>query len=596
LTEFTKDLGHHSAENDIDESVVQKKTNRSMKWARVLRLVPVVVLLMVSAIVGMLIQPTWIVHQFDVTPEMLESPESAVSYQNSGLTPADLERYQQDASLPVQNEVLILEKNEDGSINYSRLIASKHFGFWSLLPAMVAIALCWYCREPLAALLMGIACGALVMQQYDLTENILLPSMATRQTAGIILLYLWLLGGLMGIWTRTGAAVAFAETVTRHFVRGPRSAKFVAWALGIVFFQGGTISTVIVGTTVKPISDQHRVSHEELSYVVDSTASPIACLIPFNAWPAYVQSLIFIPGVSYLMTESDRINFYFAALPLSFYAMAAILGTLLLSFDVAPFLGKRFRKAIKRSRTTGQLSRENRQLTFETKTVSSQIQNHYQSHTAEFVVPILALIAVAMGSFFWTGTPQVRWAFGLALLISAITAYIRGMTLQDIVKGIGEGLQGVVMFSLILVLAVTMGNITQTAGGGLYLVECLGGSIPYWLLPGTLFAITIMIAFSTGTSWGTYAIAFPLTMPLAMAIASTQQLADEKLYLMINFACVLNGSVFGDQCSPISDTTIISALTTGTDLMDHVLTQIVPASLAAGVAVLGWTLLALTCN
>ena len=134
------------------------------------------------------------------------------------------------------------------------------------------------------------------------------------------------------MWSRTGAALAFADFMTRHFVRGRISAKLVAWFLGIIFFQGGTVSAVLVGTTVKPISDQNQVSHEELSYIVDSTASPVAALLAFNAWPGYVQGFIFVAGVPWLATESQRVSFFFQSIPYSFYSILAILATLALSF------------------------------------------------------------------------------------------------------------------------------------------------------------------------------------------------------------------------------------------------------------------------
>ena len=121
-------------------------------------------------------------------------------------------------------------------------------------------------------------------------------------------------------------------------------------------------------------------------------------------------------------------------------------------------------------------------------------------------------------------------------------------------------------------------------------MSLLGEQVPFWLLPLVLQLLTMIIAFSTGTSWGTYAIAFPLAMPLAWAICQSQGLANPELFMMVCFATVLNGSVYGDQCSPISDTTILSAMTTGCDLMDHVKSQIVPASYAAGLAALLWTL------
>src|SRR5690606_17330847 len=145
------------------------------------------------------------------------------------------------------------------------------------------------------------------------------------------------------------------DVMTKHFVKGPRSAMVVSWLLGVVFFQGGTVSTVLVGTTVKPIADKKRVSHEELSYIVDSTASPVASLLAFNAWPGYVQAFIFVAGVSFLATESDRIAFFFKAIPFCFYAIFAVAGTFLMSIEKPVFLGKQMKEAIKRARTTGEL-------------------------------------------------------------------------------------------------------------------------------------------------------------------------------------------------------------------------------------------------
>ena len=158
------------------------------------------------------------------------------------------------------------------------------------------------------------------------------------------------------------------------------------------------------------------------------------------------------------------------------------------------------------------------------------------------------------------------------------------------IEGIGEGLKGVVLGSVILILAITIGGIAKSAGGGVYLVELLGSSIPYYVLPAILMFLTVTIAFSTGTSWGTYAVAFQLALPLAWSVAMNAGIANPKVYLMICFATVLNGSVMGDQCSPISDTTILSSMCTGCDLMDHVKTQMIPAMYAAGLALICWTI------
>jgi Na+/H+ antiporter NhaC len=464
-----------------------------------------------------------------------------------------------------------------------------HYGLWSLLPAFITILLSWLTREPLTALFSGIVIGAFMMGQYDLTDQILIPSIAQIGTAGILLLYLWLLGGLLGIWSKTGAAQAFADYMVKHFVRGQRSAKLVAWFLGILFFQGGTMSTVLVGTTVRPLADKAKISHEEMSYIVDSTASPIAVVIAFNAWPAYIQALIFVPGVAFLATEADRLAFFFSAIPFSFYGILAVVGTLLLSLNITTFSGRRIREAHHRAETTGELDAPGAKPLSAKELQTCNIPSGYKAHVLEFILPLISLVAIAVLTFIVYGSPKINWAFGTALLLSAIIALAKGMSLSHIIDGFGNGLKGVVLASVILMLAVTIGAISKQIGGGLYLVSLLSAQVPYWLLPVILQLMAMIIAFSTGTSWGTFAIAFPLTMPLAWAIAQSTGIENPELFMMICFATVLNGSVYGDQCSPISDTTILSSMTTGCDMMDHVKSQIVPATFAASLAALLWT-------
>lgn len=472
---------------------------------------------------------------------------------------------------------------------YSLLEAKFHFGLWSLLPAFASIALCLLTKEPLTALLGGIVVGAFMLGRFDITDGVLIPSLASQSAAAVLLLYLWLLGGLMGIWAKTGAAQAFAEFMTKHFVRGPRSAKLVAWSLGIVFFQGGSVSTVLVGTTVRPLADKAKISHEEMSYIVDSTASPIASILAFNAWPAYVQALIFVPGVTFLATEADRIAFFFKSVPFSFYSIFAVLGTLLLSLEITKFSGKGIREARKRARETGELDAPGAMPMSAKELRATNVPEGYEPNVLEFFVPLILLIGIAVSTFVFTGSPQVNWAFGAALFVSFSVALLKGMSLGNAIEGFGDGLKGVVLASVILMLAITVGTISKEAGGGLYLVELLGQRIPFWILPVSLQVLTMIIAFSTGTSWGTYAIAFPLAMPLAWAVLQTQGITHPELFMAICFAAVLNGSVYGDQCSPISDTTILSSMTTGCDLMDHVKTQIVPATFAGSLAAVLWT-------
>ncbi len=560
--------------------------------------------LILSWIVGAVVPPTWTVSQ--AVLDVHTAGDGRLSYIARGervyFEAVPIERAElnptrvngSNVAPAVTEEFAVATVTRDGQARpvYYRLTAQYHWGYWSLLPAVVAVLLCWVTREPVPALLGGIVSGALILGQYDLTGQVLIPALATTNAAGILLLYLWLLGGLMGIWSRTGAAQAFAEFMTVRFVRGPKTAKLVAWMLGVIFFQGGSMSTVLVGTTVKPIADRENVSHEELAYIVDSTASPIASQLAFNAWPGYVQAFIFVSGVSFLATEADRISFFFQSVPFCFYAIFAVLGTFLLGIEKPLFLGKRLAAAMDRSRATGQLDADGAEPLSARELQASHVPAGYTPHVLEFFLPLGALIGIAIGTFVVTDSPNVHWAFGAALLLAVGMALAKGMALKELMAGFHDGIRGVVLGSVILLLAITIGGVNTQTGGAVFLVDQLGESIPYFLLPVLLQLLTMIIAFSTGTSWGTYAVAFPLAMPLAWAIAGAHELAHPELFMTLCFAAVMDGSVYGDQCSPISDTTVLSAMCTGCDLMDHVKTQIPQASIAAGLAAICWTAIA----
>lgn len=565
--------------------------------------------LMAAFYVGRYVPPTWTVEKvtidvkfdkkgrpFYIYKEKPKYIDNIIPFEKAGLNPDAISISNSERKTPAVKEEFTfhIEKAGDQLKKvYYQLIAKRHFQFWSLLPALMAVILCWLTREPVTSLLGGIFTGAVLLGKYDITNQVLVSSLMTENAASVLVLYLWLLGGLLGIWSKTGAAQAFADLMTRHFVRGPKTAKLVAWSLGIIFFQGGTISTVLVGTTVKPIADKEKVSHEELAYIVDSTASPIASQLAFNAWPGYVQAFIFVSGVSWLATEADRITFFFKSVPFCFYAIFAVLFTFLLSIEKSPFLGRRMKEAISRVRETGKLDADGAEPLSARELQSSHVPEGYKAHVIEFFVPLFTLIGIAIGTFIFKGSPEVLWAFGASLLVAMGLALIRGMSLKDLIAGFNEGLKGVVLGSVILLLAITIGGISKEAGGGIFLSQLLGEKLPYWLLPVMLQVLTIIISFSTGTSWGTYAVAFPLAMPLSWAVANANNLSHPEFFMTICFAAVMDGSVYGDQCSPISDTTVLSSMCTGCDLMDHVKTQLPQASIAALLAAICWTLLTL---
>ncbi len=474
----------------------------------------------------------------------------------------------------------------------------EHYGFWSILPPAVAIILAFVTREVISSLLVGILLGGIITGRINIVQEFLIPSIGTESYAQILLVYLWALGGLIGLWTRTGGAQTFADRAGARMVKGSRSAKAFAWVMGMVFHQGGTISTVLTGTTVRPVTDRHRVSHEELSYIVDSTASPAATLIPFNVWPIYVSGLV-IGTVPFITTPAEGIQFFFRALPFNFYGIFAILFTLLFALDAFPrklpfVVGRKMSNAIRRARETGKLDRDGAEPLAAQELTVVRIAEGYKTGLIDFFGPIGTLLGVAIVPYVYTyyilGSESpafpIAEAFMLAVLAGVAIALIKGMSLRNVVGAIVDGCKGVTIGAIVLALAVTLKSVADAVGTAAYIIDVTSGFLTPVILPALFLGLCMVIAFSTGTSWGTYAVVFPIAMPLAWSIN------PDPLFMMLCFGSVLGGSVFGDQCSPISDTTILSSLATGSDLMDHVYTQLPLALTAAAVSAALYTLIA----
>ena len=449
----------------------------------------------------------------------------------------------------------------------------------SLLPAAVTIGLAFATRRVIPSLFAGIVAGSAVLwlqtgswAESEPISRFLLPAIGSKSYARILLIYLWCLGGLIGMWEKTGGAEHFARSVVR-FVQGPRTAMLFTWFMGLVFHQGGTVSTVLVGTTVKPIADRHRVSHEELSYVVDSTASPVATLLAFNAWPLYITGIV-VGTIPLLATEESAYAFFWSALPYNFYAWLALSATLLFSLGWLPWVGRKMRTARERARRDGTLDRPGAEPLAMARSAQDTRPPDYRPSLWDFLLPIAVLLGIAIFPVVFLDQNRIDEAFIAALLVSMGIAMCRGMSLADVMDGFLRGCQTMTIGAIVLGLAVTLGTVSKELSTASFVVELMGDGIPVWSLPALLMALCMLIAFATGTSWGTYAVVFPLAMPLAWA------LNPDPTYIEVCFAAVLGGAVFGDQCSPISDTTILSSMFTGCDLMDHVRTQF-PIALAA---------------
>ncbi len=485
-----------------------------------------------------------------------------------------------------------------------------HYGWLSLLPAVVAIVLAFTTRQVILSLFLGIVTGGIVFafgagvpvhrftefpwSNLNIVDVFILDRLATSTWAVILFVYLWCLGGLIGLWTQTGGAVRFAEWAAGHVVVGPKSAKFFAWLIGIVFHQGGTVSVVIAGTTVRPILDDHKVSKEEASFIVDSTASPVATLIPFNAFPLVVAAAVVGTGVAMFPDDNEGFNaavsFFFQSIIFNFYAIFAVLFTLLLSLHLIPAVFA-MGKARQRVAETGEIVRPGSKPLISKELTEVDVPTDYKTGLADFLLPLAVLLTFAIGPFMimWIlGNEREVWielAFFLALMAAVFVALLKGMPWQRIQDGIIQGAKGVTMAAIILALAVTIQGVAVALGTGFYVADLLG-DLPAFLLPMLLLFAAMLVAFSTGTSFGTFAILFPVAMPLAWAVGD-----GNVTFLSMSFAAVIGGSVFGDKASPISDTTILSSLATGCDVMDHVVSQLPYAIAAAGLAALLYLIL-----
>jgi Na+/H+ antiporter NhaC len=468
----------------------------------------------------------------------------------------------------------------------------QHIGFWSLLPALTTLVLVFITREVVSSLFAGIVVAGIVSGQPNIVRGFLMPAIGSEQYALILLVYLWALGGLIGLWTRTGGAIAFAEWAASGIVRGPRSARFFAWLMGMVFHQGGTISTILAGTTVRPVTDRQRVSHEELTYVVDSTASPAATVIPFNAWPLYVAGLG-VGTIPIFATTDDVVTFFFRSLPFNFYGIFAVTMTLLFALGLLPWIGGKMRRAMVRARDTGQLNAPDARPLAADELTTLQVPEGYRSGIIDFLMPMGALLGVAIIPYVAArlmgqpGQVYIAEAFGIAVIVAFIVAIAKGLSLRGAIEGFIDGCKGVTIGAVILGLAVTLGYVSRNLGTAAYIVEATSAIIQPVLLPAILMAVCMAVAFSIGSSWGTYAVVFPLAMPLAWAVN------PDPTYISLCFGAVLGGAVFGDQCSPISDTTILSSLACGGDLMDHVTTQLPLALAAASLGAIAATITAM---
>jgi Na+/H+ antiporter NhaC len=502
---------------------------------------------------------------------------------------------------------------------------ADHYGILTLLPPILAIILAFTTRNVILSLFIGIYSGAFLLgvQNNGFVGGFLggfqdiigrvINSMADSWNAGIILQVLTI-GGLIALISKMGGARAVAEALAKK-AKSPVSAQIITWIMGIFIFFDDYANALIVGPIMRPITDKMNVSRERLAFIIDATAAPIAGLALISTWIGYEISVI---KDGYAMIGMENINAYsifVETIPYRFYnilMLAFVFISSFLSRDFGPML-----KAERNARVNG-VSDNSESSTINSDDHISAPKEGITYSIYSAIIPIGVLIVASFVGFYYNGLGTlegevlsavnasplslyaIRETFGAsdasvvlfqAALFASIVAV--AMALAKKTLSLGEaletwvnGMKPLMITCVILLLAWSLSSVIKDLGTSTYLVSLLSDTIPRQALPGIVFVMASFIAFATGTSYGTMGILMPLCIPLANAIGMTGGLAAEDLhsFTVASIGAVLTGAIFGDHCSPISDTTIMSSMGAGCDHLEHVRTQLVYALAVAAIS------------
>ena len=487
-------------------------------------------------------------------------------------------------------------------------------GWLSLLPPLLAIALALIFREVVISLLAGVWLGALFVYDWNplaalwrtldeyLVEAIVDPSHA------MILIFSLLLGGMVGIISRNGGTHGVVDAITRYAV-GPIRGQLAAYVMGIVIFFDDYSNTLIVGPTMRPVTDRLRISREKLAYIVDSTAAPVASIALISSWIGFEVGLIG-DAVGTLGLDYEPYVLFIQSIPYRFYpilALVFVLFVILTDRDYGPML-----QAELRARREGKVLRDDARPASD---FDAEVLNPMEGKPRRWLNAILPIGVVAVGTLlgmYFTGRGAITeagdtdlslqnvfsngdsylsliWAsFSACAVALVITVSQRILTLEQTMAAWLAGLKAMLLACVILVMAWSLGAVTEDVHTADYVVHLLTGNLDPRLLPVLVFLMCAFISFATGTSWGTMAIMMPIVVPLSVALPAEAGLSAEATMTILlgGISSVLAGSVWGDHCSPISDTTILSSMATSCDHIDHVRTQIPYAVLVAMVGML----------
>jgi len=496
------------------------------------------------------------------------------------------------------------------------------FGILTLLPPLVAIILAFITKETVLSLFIGVFVGEFMLCSNDLNiistiinaflnlGSQVISCMADPWNAGIILQCL-LIGGVIQLITKMGGAKALADSFAKR-ANTPRKAQLFTWILGLCVFFDDYANSLIVGPIMRPVMDKLKVSREKLAFVVDATAAPVAGIAIISTWIGLEISLIAAGFQSVGVTNATGFGIFLQTIPYRFYNIFILLFIVISAITLYEFGPMKKAEQAARKRKEGEEVIVPEAPGFdEVKPVEGIKLSIWNA-----IIPILTLIVGALIAFYWSGYTTILGGEDQALitlmhtaplsfngifealaasdasvalfqaaLLASIVAIVMAvgeqiLTIEEAISEWIGGMKTIVITGVILLLAWSLGGVIGEVGTADYLVGVLSNTIPAFIVPALIFILGALISFATGTAYGTMSILMPLAIPLGWAVST-----GDMNFTIVCTSGVLTGAIFGDHCSPISDTTILSSMGTSCNHIDHVQTQIYYAIFVALVAI-----------
>lgn len=466
---------------------------------------------------------------------------------------------------------------------------AANYGIISLVPLTVTLLLAFWEKDAILALLAGCITGVLILGMDPAFGLSALTQEALGNEDFIWVLSIQIFIGIMiAFFMKAGVVDAFANFIADK-VTSPRGIKAATWFIGL-FTVDDYMSPLLRGVIMRPLTDKEKIPREKLAFILDSTCASVCTIIPFMAWGAYVAGLIADLGGP-VTTVEEGVSVYIKAIPFNLYAIILLVIVLLNALEIFPDIGP-MKKAERRAKETGKVLRDGAVplVGEELDELSSGNSKVKANIFTDFIVPILIIVVMAIVTYITKGGVKILECFIVTVFYQAIVLSIRHVFtgIKDMMDTAIKGMKSVMSATLILALAYCINTITKSMGASEFIMEATAG----WMTPALFIAMTFVVgavmAFFTGSSWGTFAICIPLAVPIAYSFTGNEL----GILVYAAVGAVVSGGLFGDHCSPVSDTTVLSSLGAACDHIDHVKTQLPFAFLSAGISIVIWLIIA----